>query len=375
MNKNACVITVLDSITETSMPFNEFVLYRAVNYKNELHIVLVCELDTVMPEMQIPENVRIYNLPKNTFVIRKTVIKLIKKLQNNNIPYIIHLHQPQSAFWFNISMFGTHIRKKVLFTVHSTFTGYAVHNKILSAFNSLCSYKVTCVSKSSYNGYSKILKKIKGEYILPIQNGTDLERIDNVLKLNTQINSDEHKYKRFIYVARMVEIKNHDFLLDVISKINGDAKFIFIGAEDAKGEIRKKAEELGLKEKVEFVGLIPRNDVYKYLESADVYISPSKLEGLPISVLEAMYIGLPVVLSDIEPHKEIAEYTEAVRILPLEDINAWVAAIDEYIKKQHTDLIDIGKKSKMCVEKEFSLKTMHQQYSVLYEEILQIKER
>ena len=78
-------------------------------------------------------------------------------------------------------MLGTGFRKKTIFTVHSTFSGYALHNKIQSYFNGVMARYVACVSEASYAKYPKSLKQKKVDQIFAIRNGVDVDRIDGVL--------------------------------------------------------------------------------------------------------------------------------------------------------------------------------------------------
>ena len=368
MKKKTAVITVLDNITETSMPFNEFVLYRSHHHPEEAHILIVCGKDKGLPNVDIPKNLKIIYTGKSLFRIRKTIKGVIQKCKTSDTPYMIHLHQVQSALLAEISMFGTKFRKKVLFTVHNTFTGYSFHNKVLSFVNALFAYRISCVSKTAYKHYPKPVKKIKKDRIFPIQNGVDTERIDNILNNTVKEETKEtNNTVDFIYVARMVPVKNHKFLIDVLKKTNQNVRFIFVGQEDEKKEIREYAKENGVTDRLVFTGLIPRNEVFQLLSRSDAYISSSVLEGLPVSVLEAMYCSLPCILSDIPQHKEAGEGAgKEIRILPLET-DLWVEEINQYSLLSKEERMALGQRARSFVKDNFSLEKMHRQYGAVYE--------
>lgn len=360
------IITILDNITETSMPFNEFVIYRAKHNKDENHILVVCSKENELPKVEIPSNVKILYVGKNLFKIREELKSIIKECKKKKEVYLIHTHQLKSAFISNFAMIGTGMRKKEIFTVHSTYTGYSFHNKVFSFVNSLFSNRITCVSKTSYDKYPRIIKRIKKDRIMPIQNGVDTERIDNILGNNSTNNK---KIIEFVYVARVIPIKNHEFLIDVIKTIkNGNIKFTFIGSTSGADSIIKKCKEEGLEKVIEFTNLIPREEVFKRIRNADYYISSSTLEGMPISVLEAMYCELPVILSDIPQHRELANGNSFIPIIEF-DIDKWKKQIMEYINMSNKEKEKLGKKSKEYVYKYFSLKSMHNKYSKIYEEL------
>jgi len=365
------IITVLDDITETSMPFNEFVVYRGIHYKEQYQCLVVCGEKKKLPKVEIPKNIKIIYVGSSPFKIRRALLKIINKCKKSNIEYLVHMHHVKSALIAFLSMSGTGYRKKVLFTVHSTFTGYSLHNKILSLMDVLLANQITCVSNAAYENYPDMMKKIKGERIQGVENGVDTERIDSILGSNVCEKSKDGSVD-LIYVARMVPVKNHKFLIDVMKELPRNFHLILIGAEDPKGEIRKQAEDYGVAERVTFTGLIPRKEVFKKLYSADIYVSPSVLEGLPISVLEAMYCELPVILSNIEPHKEVAKSISTedkfIHVLPL-DKQVWIDIITKIVEEKKDMLRKLGQKSKCYVNREFSLKHMHKDYDHIYEKL------
>lgn len=355
------LITILDNTTETSMPFNEFVLYRANHYRNEKQILIICGSKGDLPKVEIPENLEIRYVGRNLGKIRKAIKGTIEELKKQHIPYVIHMHQVQSGFLAEVAMLGTGFRKKTLFTVHSTFSGYKLHNKILSFANTLLAQRTTCVSNTSYRDYPRLIKRIKGNRIQALQNGVDTERIDLI---RCQSPQQPHPFVNFIYVARLIPLKNHKFLVDVLSRCDEKIRFIFVGAEDKNQEVRKKAEELGVTDRITFTGLIPRNDVFAQLKEADYYISASTLEGLPVSVLEAMYCGLPCILSDIPQHREVAR--NKATILPY-DVEKWVAEINKFAGLPLEKRLKMGRQIRTYVKVHFSLDAMHKKYDAIYE--------
>jgi len=354
------VITILDAITETSMPFNEFVLYRAIHFEHENHFLIICDSEKILPKVVIPDNLKIFYTGKNLLRIRKTIRRTINDCKKNKKKYVIHMHQNKSAFMAQVAMLGTSLNRKTIFTTHNTFTGYSFHNKILSFFNGFLAHVVNCVSITAYEHYPLMIKKIKGDRVLPIQNGVDTERID---KLSQEDALKSEKQVVFVYVARMVPVKNHDFLLNIIKQSACNSHFVFIGSIDSK--IINRIVEDGLQDKIECTGLIPRDEVYRRLKQSDVYISSSVLEGLPVSVLEAMYVGLPIVLSDIPQHREVNENNNLAHLLPLKE-DIWIDIINRLSSTDKKELLSIGAKNRQYVKDNFSLESMHSSYSELY---------
>lgn len=354
------LITILDGITETSMPFNEFVLYRATHYSDEQQVLIVCNKEQSLPQVDIPTNLRIIYVGRNTVKIRKAILSIIKEFDKDSIPYSIHLHQVQSGFLSLLAMAGTGLRKKTLFTVHSTFSGYKAHNKFLSFFDALFASRISCVSKTSYDEYPLVIKRIKKDRICVIRNGVDTERIDSVVNDSVIPTRDR---VTFIYAARLIPIKNHRFLVDVLRECSSKIFFVFAGEEDADRTVRKYARDCGVEDRIEFTGFIPRNDVFARLKEVDCYISSSTLEGLPVSVLEAMYSGLPCILSDIPQHRETAG--DVCVLLPFET-DKWVEQITRIADMTPDDRKRESAQMRYYVEKNYTLRKMHDQYDTIY---------
>lgn len=356
------LITVLDSVGPTSMPFNEFVLWRAKHCVEEKQILIVIGGGNVEPIGDFGNRLEVIRLGWNPFLIRKKVKQLLMNLRQDNRAYSIHLHQLKSATIIQLSMLGTGFRKKTIFTVHSTFSGYALHNKIQSYFNGLMARNVACVSETSYAKYPASLKKNKGDRIFAIRNGVDVDRIDSVL--SESVCNKEKGIVQFIYVARIIPLKNHSFLVEAIKDTNPQAHFLFVGKE-CDGSIKNLIKEAGLEDRIKLTGLITRKEVFELLNNADVYVSSSTLEGMPISVLEAMYCKLPAILSNIPQHQEIGGNESYVSYLPF-DKKAWAKEINKYVEMSEDERRNRGEEGKKYVEANFSLRAMHQRYTEKY---------
>jgi len=100
-----------------------------------------------------------------------------------------------------------------------------------------------------------------------------------------------------IMVARFAPQKNQAMLLDAAATIPTAFRVQFAGSGPTMETIERKARELGVAERVEFLG--DRSDVARLLRAADIFALPTNWEGFPISILEAMRAGLPIVASDV----------------------------------------------------------------------------
>ncbi len=128
------------------------------------------------------------------------------------------------------------------------------------------------------------------------------------------------------HVGRFTAQKNHLFLIDVFSeyvKQSEDSILVLVGNGELEGEIRNRAAERGVSDRIIFTGV--RSDVPALFSAMDVFVFPSFYEGMPNAVIEAEATGLPCVISDRITRE--ADITGLVDYLPLGDAAAWAEHI------------------------------------------------
>ena len=107
-------------------------------------------------------------------------------------------------------------------------------------------------------------------------------------------------------VGELNKNKNQKTIIEAMAQLNDrEIHYILCGKGDQLETLQKQVRELGLEENVHFLGY--RNDVVDICSQSDVYVMPSHREGLPVSSLEAMYCGLPLVTSDIRGLVDVVE--------------------------------------------------------------------
>lgn len=129
------------------------------------------------------------------------------------------------------------------------------------------------------------------------------------------------------HVGRFELVKNHSFLIDsfaLLSSIDPSCALVLAGDGSLRRDIEKKAESMGLADRIRFLGLI--DDMPSFYDGVDCFVMPSLSEGMPFSAIEAQCSGLPCVLSD-GISTEVA-ITDLVRYQSLQsDAEAWATAI------------------------------------------------
>ncbi|MBO7317630.1 MAG: glycosyltransferase family 4 protein [Bacteroidales bacterium] len=109
-----------------------------------------------------------------------------------------------------------------------------------------------------------------------------------------------------LYIARYARHKRHRFLIEAFADIKQNipqAKLLLLGEGEDMQACCQLAQKLGLNSSVIFAGY--QTNISPYLHLADVGVSPSLMEGLPIGLAEKMSVALPVVVSDIRGHRDL----------------------------------------------------------------------
>lgn len=209
----------------------------------------------------------------------------------------------------------------------------------------------------------------RGARLTAVQNGVDIARIDRVLA-SEPTTAPECDFS-VIVVGRLIEIKDPLAALDVLQHMVDPAtKLIYVGDGHLRGSLEAEIRRRELTERVTVAGQVPRNDVYRYLRRADVFLSVSHGEGLPVAVLEAMACCCPVILSDIPPHREIAAYGECVSLAPARDVRRFADELRRLRRMSPADRRARGERCRQLVQSHFSLSRMLDSYDGIYRELV-----
>lgn len=128
-------------------------------------------------------------------------------------------------------------------------------------------------------------------------------------------------------VGRLSYTKNHPFLLEVFARFretHQNARLLILGDGELGEELEERIREKNLGAAVLLPGW--KTNVEDYLQAMDYFLLPSRFEGLPISVLEAVASGLPCIVS-AQVTEEI-EISSQIQRVPL-DISAWISALEK----------------------------------------------
>lgn len=179
---------------------------------------------------------------------------------------------------------------------------------------------------------------------------------------------------RLIMVARFSEQKDQPTLLRALAQLKNQGVPLdgvhldLVGSGPDMAQSQALAQELGIGEQVSFLG--DRQDVPDLLGRSQIFVLSTHYEGLPISILEGMRAGLPIVASAVNGVPEEIDGGKTGLLVPPTDVAALAQALQNLI--QSPDLRQqMGRASQVKFRQEFTMERMLKETSDVYEHILQ----
>lgn len=184
--------------------------------------------------------------------------------------------------------------------------------------------------------------------------------ITDNFKINKIIEIKKNNLYKFISVGRLVKIKGHERILEVLSNFKLPFSYTIVGNGPKKEDILEKIDSLGLKDHVKFIDFT--NDVPKYLAQSDYYLQGSYSEGFPNALLESCAVGTPAIAFDVPGGtKEIIE----------NGINGFLVDTEDEFLERLNNLPTFNPKSvSESVYKKFDKKIILSQYEQFFMEIV-----
>jgi len=180
---------------------------------------------------------------------------------------------------------------------------------------------------------------------------------------------DKGDVVNIIMVARFSEQKDHGLLLEAVPNINSRQRFRvqLVGDGEKFDEMMTRAQQMGL-ENVEFLG--NRSDVASLLSQAHIFVLTSNWEGFPLTILEAMQAGLPVVASDVGGVREAVTEGTTGYLIPRGDVQTLTSRL-QYLINEPGIRAQMGINARRIFEENFTLDKMMHETIAVYEKVLQ----
>lgn len=178
---------------------------------------------------------------------------------------------------------------------------------------------------------------------------------------------------KLLAVGRLVGLKNLDVLIRAVGSFKERLHLNVIGDGPLRRQLQALVSQLGLDDTVRLAGRVSEDDLVRAYQDSDVFVHPSLIEGMPLSVLEAMASALPVVMNDIDA--AVIVRPEFGWLTPSADTEGWRKALSELLRVDPHELRERGMRARKVCEAEFVWDVTARRELEFFQEVLAEKRR
>jgi glycosyltransferase involved in cell wall biosynthesis len=304
------------------------------------------------------------------------VSALVWMARNRDTFQIIHAHRSSSGLVAGV--IGFVLRKRVLYklTRGDEIQEKGLHSEFVGRIKTACLRKTVGKFISLTEETVEDLKGlgVPCERIAKIPNGIDFEdRVKSYDRATILAELSLRPDAKIVsFVGRLAPDKGVDWLLDIwkiVSQREREARLLLIGDGPDREALKQRARSLGIQDTVFFLGR--QEDVYRFFAASDVFVLPSRLEGMSNALLEAMSQGLPVVTADdaLGGNRSVVVHKQDGLLVPLEDTQLFADSLLSLLKDRNFR-IEMGSRARRKIEHAFSVQSVTRRYMEVYRELL-----
>lgn len=230
-------------------------------------------------------------------------------------------------------------------------------------------HKVAPLSKQLCKDMERI--GVNSSKVIYIQNGVDLDEVEEQRQVTNNPRALEKTGKRIGFVGQMISRKNIFDLLDIFNDLcskHDNLELVLLGDGDQRQELEQYANTLSAKSKMQFLGF--RDDRLEWLQSFDLFVMTSTLEGIPRCLMETMAMGIPVAAYDIPGIDQLITHSDTGLLAPLGNKAELTQHWETLLLNEHTAQT-VAENARNYVWDHFSGKRMAREYQELFTELLQ----
>jgi colanic acid/amylovoran biosynthesis glycosyltransferase len=179
---------------------------------------------------------------------------------------------------------------------------------------------------------------------------------------------------KILTVARLIEVKGLNYALHAVSElvhVKGmrHVRYQVVGDGPLRGEMEELVEKLNIKPYVHFFGLQQAAGVIQLLRESDLFLLPSLGEALPVVLMEAQAVGLPVVATKVGSVHQVVLDGQSGFLVPPKDVGAMVDKLHELISHRETWL-SMGEVGRRHIESHYDIHQLNKRLVSIYQECL-----
>lgn len=311
-------ILYVTTISRTMNFFGKFI-EKLINDNHEVEIA--CN-DTVaeIPELYRKLGCKTYSISTSRSPFSKgnvTAIRQLKKIVEENHYDIVHCHTPIAAFCTRVAC--RKVRKKgtkVFYTAHGFhfYKGAPKKNWLMYyPLEKICAGFTDVLITINKEDYATAQKKIPADRVCYVPGvGIDLDKFNGIVvdraAKRQELGIPENALL-FLMIGELNANKNHRTAINALKQLGReDVYCVIAGRGGLQEELQRLIDDLHMSRQIQLLGF--RRDIGELCKTADVFLFPSYREGLPVSVMESMACGLPVVCSRIRGNVDLIDEIE-----------------------------------------------------------------
>ena len=268
-----------------------------------------------------------------------------------------------------------------------------INSKLVTTFHG---YDMsTFIINNGNNVYEKLF--LKGDLFLPISDywkkklirlgcdekkiivhrmGIDLKKF----KFSEKMKQPEEPIK-ILTIGRLVEKKGHEYTIKAIAKIvkkYRNIEYLIAGDGPLRNKLKNLVQELGIEKHVKFLGAIEQDEVLKLYQQSHIFVlssvtaSNGDQEGIPVVLMEAQAMGLPVISTYHTGIPEVVVDGKSGFLIPEKDVDALAERLKYLIK--HPELWpEMGRYGRKFVEEKYDIKRLNQKLVGIYQNLIEGK--
>lgn len=285
----------------------------------------------------------------------------LRKLASDIGADIVHVHSPMVGIAARMA-----VPAALVYTEHNLADSYREPTRTLNRITYSRNAAVTAVSEP----VAASLEGFRGPAPAVVENGVSVSVTpEEAASVRTELGLGPDD-PLVVHVGNIRPGKGHDTLIAAVKYLPDDVTVVSIGAEKWKGDldrVREEASEAGVSDKLSFLGR--RSDALAFIAAADVYLNPADHEGLPVTILEALALGRPVVATAVGGVPSVVRDGETGVLVQPQQPEELATAVHNLLDDP-VGARQLAERGRRLVEEEYGLEAMVRAFEEIYIEVL-----
>ena len=283
-------------------------------------------------------------------------------------PDVVHAHLPQAAWLARWSRAFAPM-SVMIDTVHTSSTG-KTGRKLGYLLSRWWPDRVTAVSRAAAQSHIGAWM-VREQDLTVLPNGIDVDSWRPDAEVRAQVRRAMELTDDFLWLAvgRLEAVKDYPTLLQAMTFVPQQARLVILGDGPLRGELMRLASQLGLQQRVHFLGF--QADVRRWMQAADAFVLASRYEGLPMVLLEAGACGLPSVATAVAGTREVVINGETGWLACADGPDALAAVVSRMMRMPAAERYAMGQRARRSIIERFSMENVLNRWERLYADLLE----